>query len=529
MDAIARVLTTRTPALLAFAFAALAAGFLMFLPGVTGATQPGDNGRIAFVSDRDGNYEIYTMNPDGSGVVRLTNDPADDWNPSWSPDGTMIAFASNRTGTGGFYDIFVMNADGSGAVKLTEHPTDDVTPNWSPDGTQIAFESGRDGNPNVYKMNADGSNETQLTNDPRSDGTPAFSPDGSEIAFRSDRSDCPTCHWELWIMNADGSNEWEFTHNDGPYEADVSWAPDGTQLTVQVNPPGVSSNEIFTINADGTGWTNRTNNPASDGTPSWSPNGSRIAFSTNRDGDFEIYTMSPSGSALDNVTESPFEDYDPDWQRLYHVRPMGASPFRASLVPAYRQCTSANNTHGAPAAYPSCSPPSQQSSYLTVGTPNANGQASQAVGSVRVAVINTSLPTEDDQLTVDLTDVRCRGASGACAGAMEDYTGDLQANATLRITDRYNGAALNDPGTVNDFPFSWNVPCTATGTPGIPNAIGSACASVTTANAVIPGFVKFGQRQIIELGQMRVFDGGSDGSAATTGNELFQIQGIFNP
>jgi len=164
-----------------------------------------------------------------------------------------------------------------------------------------------------------------------------------------------------------------------------------------------------------------------------------------------------------------------------------------------------------------------------MGTPNANGQASQGVGSVRISVINTSLPTEDDQLEVSLTDVRCRGASGGCAGSMEDYTGDVLANATFRITDRYNGAALNDPATVYDIPFAWSVSCTATGVGGLPNAIGSACASVTTANALIPGFVKFGQRQIIELGQMKVFDGGADGSTATNDNLLFQIQGIFNP
>jgi Tol biopolymer transport system component len=525
----ARVLLMRTPALAALAFSVLALGSLTFLSGVAGATPPGDNGRIAFVSDRDGDFEIYTMNSDGSGVLQLTSDPADDFNPNWSPDGNKIAFASNR-GAGGDYDVYVMNSDGSGVIQLTSDAANDWTPNWSPDGTEIAFGSTRSTVEDVYKMNADGTNVTQLTNDPQSDGAPAFSPDGTQIAFRSMRGGCPSnCYWELLLMDADGSNETELTSNDEPYEVDVSWAPDGMKLTYQVNPPLLTSNEVFTINADGTGETNITNDLASDAGPSWSPDGGRIAFATDRDGDFEIYTMSPSGSSLTRLTTDAATDLDPDWQRLYHVRPVAASPFRASLVPAYKQCTSANNTHGAPAAYPSCSPPAQESSNLTMGTPNANGQASQGVGSVRIAVINTSLPTEDDQLEVSLTDVRCRGASGGCAGAMEDYTGDVLANATIRITDRYNGAALNDPGTVFDIPFSWSVPCTATGPPGIPNAIGSACASVTTANAVVPGFVKFGQRQIIELGQMRVFDGGADGSAATAGNNLFQIQGIFNP
>src|SRR5947207_9164140 len=94
------------------------------------------NGRIAFSTNRDGNNEVYVMNADGSGAVDLTNDPASDTSPSWSPDGARIAFTTNRDGNN---EVYVMNADGSGAVDLTNDPASDTSPSWSPDGTRVAF------------------------------------------------------------------------------------------------------------------------------------------------------------------------------------------------------------------------------------------------------------------------------------------------------------------------------------------------------------------------------------------------------
>jgi hypothetical protein len=136
--------------------------------------RPGERGsasRIAFVSERDGNAEIYAIEPDGSGLTRLTHHPAFDGDPAWSPDGQRIAFRSQRDGNN---EIYVMNADGTGVRRLTHHPADDLRPVWSPDGRQIAFLSNRDGSPGLYVMNADGSDVRRLADGPAADAALAW-------------------------------------------------------------------------------------------------------------------------------------------------------------------------------------------------------------------------------------------------------------------------------------------------------------------------------------------------------------------
>jgi TolB protein len=144
-----------------------------------------DGTKIAFTSYRDGNFDIYVMNADGSGQTNISNNPADDFGPDWSPDSTKIVFASNRYVIT-HHDIYVMNADGSGQTMLTNSSKDETWPSWSPDGTKIAFESDQDGNGNIYAMNAsDGSNQTRLTNSTANDCNPKWSPDSTKIAFDS--------------------------------------------------------------------------------------------------------------------------------------------------------------------------------------------------------------------------------------------------------------------------------------------------------------------------------------------------------
>ena len=119
-------------------------------PNTARAAYPGGNGKIAFVSGRDGNNEIYVMNADGTDQTRLTDNPAYDSGPSWSPDGTKIAFDTDRDGN---REVYVMNADGTNLINITNHPASDHHPDWSPDGTKILFASNDAGNGDIFVMN----------------------------------------------------------------------------------------------------------------------------------------------------------------------------------------------------------------------------------------------------------------------------------------------------------------------------------------------------------------------------------------
>ena len=123
-------------------------------------------GRIAFDSDRSGDYEIMVVNADGSGMTNLTRHPAWDVSPAWSPDGRRIAFSSDRDMN---WEIYVMDANGSNLMRLTDDPADDDHPTWSPDGSRLAFVSWRTGDAEIWIMNLDGSGATNVTNHPAED------------------------------------------------------------------------------------------------------------------------------------------------------------------------------------------------------------------------------------------------------------------------------------------------------------------------------------------------------------------------
>jgi acyl-homoserine lactone acylase PvdQ len=197
-------------------------------------------------------------------------------------------------------------------------------------------------------------------------------------------------------------------------------------------------------------------------------------------------------------------------------RPRGATPLRVPLVPAYKACASPNRAHGAPLAFPSCSGPAQVSQALTVGTPDANGRPAASIGTVLFNAISCPLcayPLNADvRINASLTDVRNKAGLG-------DYAGQLEGRFSLRLTDRFNAANPGDPqtdaATVLDRPFKFGVPCQATS-----SSAGSTCQVNTTANALLPGSVRDGDRAIWELGPVGLYD--SSGS-------LFAAQGVFVP
>ena len=190
-----------------------------------------------------------------------------------------------------------------------------------------------------------------------------------------------------------------------------------------------------------------------------------------------------------------------------YPRPKGATPVRFPLVPAYEECTNPNREHGPPLAYQSCSPPSQSSSTLTIGSPDSNLAPANSTGVVTFEVLGgnpaTTADEADVRMQVVVTDVRRRAD-------LADYAGALQARPTIRVTDKADGTA-----TIADVALPVNVPCAAT-----PSGIGATCSVVTTLDALYPGLVAEGARTIWQLGGVEVLDGG---------NEVFMRPGIFVP
>lgn len=268
--------------------------------------------RIVFESNRDGNFEIYQQNDDGSGLVRLTNDTSFDGLPSWTPDGSQFAFSSSRDRSGPGLDIWRMNADGSGLQRLTSAAGENGRAVYSPDGTKIVFTSTRDdptpGHAEIYVMSADGTGQTRLTTDHALANIPSWSPDGSKIVFQSNRSGTD----QLWVINADGSALTRLT-SDAANDGAPAWSPDGSKILFQSDRDRTGSDattvEVYVMNANGTGQTRLTNDVgAFDGSPSWSSDGRKVLFDSNRDGNFELFVMSLDGSGQTNVTHNAADD-----------------------------------------------------------------------------------------------------------------------------------------------------------------------------------------------------------------------------
>jgi hypothetical protein len=267
------------------------------VPVPTPILPPGGNGRIAFVKN---NSEIYAMDADGANQTNLSNANGQDYTPAWSPDGTKIAFAANRTGN---FEIYVMNANGSGQTRLTNNQADDLEPAWAPDGTKIAFRSFRNGNEEIYVMNANGSNPVRLTNQPAFDGEPAWSPDGGKIAFSSQRDGGK----RIYVMDADGSNQTPLTFGN---DSTPAWSPDGTRIAFS------RSDRIFVMTAYGTNVMGLTTG-GGDIDPAWSPDGAKIVFGRfTASPTTQLFVMNANGSNQTNISNDANTYFMPTWQRI---------------------------------------------------------------------------------------------------------------------------------------------------------------------------------------------------------------------
>jgi WD40 repeat protein len=278
------------------------------------------SGRIAFASISSGSTTADIYVRDEGGMRQLTRDPADDLSPAWSPQWAKIAFVSRRDRN---FEIYTMNADGTVILRLTSNSADDKDPAWSPDGTKICFSSNRDGNDEIYLMKADGTEQRRLTTNSADDKLPAWSPDGTKIAFVSGRDG----DYEIYVMNADGSEQRRLTTM---LEADFepAWSPDGTKIAFSSSRDG--SYHIYLMNADGTNQRRLTTGFAEEKHPTWSPDGTRIAFYSKTEGNFEIYAVSLDGSHLTNLTNRSNADWDPAWtpRRRMRLEPTRIDPKR---------------------------------------------------------------------------------------------------------------------------------------------------------------------------------------------------------
>lgn len=235
-----------------------------------------DGRRIAFISLRDtpagkwglGPGSIYLLDFDPVAgervgeVVRLTDPATNDGWPTWSPDGQRIAFESDRSGN---WEIWVVNVDGTGLRSLTDHPAQDRFPAWSPEGATIAFTSDRAGNLDVWRMNADGTQPVNLTQMPGRDRYAMWSPDGQEIAFNTARDG----NQEIYTMNADGSNPRNLSQSPDSIEGLADWSPDGQRLVLYSDKLG--EKKLFIVDRASGAWTQLTHGSSSDEFCTWAP------------------------------------------------------------------------------------------------------------------------------------------------------------------------------------------------------------------------------------------------------------------
>jgi dipeptidyl aminopeptidase/acylaminoacyl peptidase len=272
---------------------------LFATPGTAAA-----DGRIAFVSERDGNNEVYVMNDDGTEPRRLTHSEEPDVAPAWSPDGRRIAFVR---GFGPDADVWVMNADGTGELRVTQAPGADREPTWSPDGRWIAFSGDRGSGAEIRAVPADGGAERTLTRTGGVAAGPAWSPDGSRIAFwREDLM-------QLRVVDAAGGTDRTLVAPGPRADRDPSWSPDGRHVVFTGHVDPLRDLDIYAAAADDSRTVPLATVEGRDTNPAWGADG-RIAFASERGGaGLDIYVMNADGSNPTRLTATAGEDDMPAW------------------------------------------------------------------------------------------------------------------------------------------------------------------------------------------------------------------------
>ena len=417
-------------------FASIAIIASLFLVVEMAAAQIPLESTILFLSDRDGDAEIYAFK-DGK-VKQLTRNGNIDKDPTWSPDGTQITWMSNKLRGGPGFDVWVMDADGKNQHTIVDEAGDGIRrPRWSPDGTKIAFvanagvqnwyiffvdftrlegkgkkqkpliydvtgtgrfpdqeadrdpvfspdgtllafESNRDKNAEIYVADITGEPgapkgqkvpgdiQQRLAADKAQDRRPRWSPDGQRLIFQSDR----TGDWQLYSITPKGEDLQQLT-NDG-LNWRPEWSPNAKQIAFESKRD--KNPEIYVMNADGANQVNLTNNPTHDTSPQWSPSGKKILFHSRRDGNREVYVMDADGQNPVNVSNDPEGDWEARWQPLGRGFPVETVGKRLTRLGQIKQTALLQN-------YPNPFNPETWMPYIlsedrpvTIGIYNISGQ-----------------------------------------------------------------------------------------------------------------------------------------------------------
>lgn len=277
---------------------------------------PESPGRIAFISNRSGNWDIYTMRPDGSDLRQVTQDVGGDHFPRWIAGNTRLAFRSQRSRTDGAWDRWEIDVDGSDpqAVPLLSrlnNPDLGEFPQLHPSGSYAVNAVERDGEQDLYIWRFDGGGERRIAPAPGLDYRPLFSPDGSTVLFVSERDG----NAEIYTVAFDGSDLRRLTESAG-IDRYARWSPDGEHIGFVSDRDG--NLEVYVMGADGSDVRRLTHNDAEDGEISWSPDGRHIAFRSDASGNGEINVVEVASGEIVNLTRDPGYDGEPVWSPRLH-------------------------------------------------------------------------------------------------------------------------------------------------------------------------------------------------------------------
>lgn len=277
--------------------------------------------RIAFMSDRTGNWDIYIMDRDGSNVRNITDSPAREGIPIHAPGQDKLIFASDQDGS--TLDVFSIDLDGNNISNLTQASESNELPlAWSPDGAYVIFASDRNGTSQIFLMEPSGAEVLNLSERDAAQSFDDWLEEADQFLLTTGSEIGPS----LLITNLDGTTHQAVT--DGSYPAGGgNWSPDGQKIAYMAIGPEGSSLDIFVSDMTGGDAVNLTQSASNDSFPRWSPDGSKIAFISDRDGNSEIYVMDADGSNQTNLTNSPGQEsvqgdyaWSPDGtQILFHT------------------------------------------------------------------------------------------------------------------------------------------------------------------------------------------------------------------